>query len=360
MANYSRTYYVKKNIFFGAVNQVIGIVLPFVIRTVIVYRLGEDYLGLSGLFSSILQVFNMADMGFASAVTFRLYKPLAERDTDKVCALMGFYKRVYRLIGLGLLVVGLVLIPFVPYLIKDTPPDGINIYILYLMYLANTTISYLFFAYKNALLNASQRQDILSKIDGVITILRSLLQIVMLLAFSNYYLYVLCLPIFSLMLNGLTALVTNKVFPEYACSGDLPKSEISSIWTQVKGLMIGKVQGISRNAFDTIIVSAFLGLASAAIYSNYYHILSALISAVTIITNAMRGSVGNSVATESKEKNYQDFLRFNYYFAWLGAWCVICMLCLYQPFMLLWMGKTLVAPEGTMILFCIYDSIHCC
>lgn len=353
----SRTYYAKRNIIWGAVNQIVAIGAPFVVRTMLIYSLGAEFLGLNSVFASILQVFNMADMGFSSAITFSLYKPLARKDTQRICALMGFYRKVYKLIGLGLIIVGLGLMPFLPYLVKGSSPEGINIYILYLIYLANTSISYLFFAYKNALLSASQRQDILSNINTLVIILRAVTQLLMLILFSNYYLYVVCLPIFSLILNILVAIITNKMYPDYICTRDLPKEDIIAIITQVKGLLIGKVGVISRNSFDTIIISAFFGLIDAAIYSNYYYILSAVLCIVTIFTDSIRGSVGNSIAIESKDKNYDDFLRFNYYTAWIGSWCMICLLCLYQPFMYLWTKGELVASNYTMILFCIYFYI---
>ncbi len=352
-----RTDYVKRNFFWGSINQIAAIGAPFLVRTILIYKLGGEFLGLNSLFSSILQVFSMADMGFSSAITYYLYKPLAQRDVYRVCALMGFYKKAYRIIGCGLFVVGFLLMPFVPFLIKGDLPEGINVYLLYFLYLVNTVISYLFFAYKNVLLSASQRQDVLNNIDTIIVVMRSIVQILFLYFLSDYYLYVICLPIFTLISNIFVAVVTKKIYPEYICTQNLSHKDIYSIITQVKGLLIGKIATISRNSFDTIIISIFLGLVEAGIYSNYYYVFSSVLRLITLITESMRGSVGNSIAIESKDKNYQDFIRFNYYIAWIGSWCTICLLCLYQPFMRLWTKDELIAPNRTMILFCIYFYI---
>lgn len=352
-----RTYYVKRNIMFGALNQAVGLGIPFLVRTVLIDRLGGEYLGLNSLFTSILQVFNMADLGFSSAVTYRLYKPLAQNDGAFVCALMGFYRKVYKIIGTVILAVGLMLMPFLPFFIKGSPPDGIRIHFLYLMYLINTSVSYLFFAYKAALLEASQRQDILSNLNSAVTTVRAIAQIFMLAVPGSYYLYVACLPVFGIAYNLLVAFATDKLYPGYVCRGQLSKEETTAIYTQVKGLMIGKVGVISRNSFDTVIISSFYGLVDAAVYSNYYYILLAVLGIVTVITNAMRGSVGNSIAVETKEKNYNDFIKFNYFAAWLGSWCTVCLFCLYQPFMQLWVKEKLMAPDYTMFLFCVYFYI---
>ena len=142
----SRTYNAKRNIIFGLINRIIQLCLPFVIRTILIKNLGADYLGLDSLFVSILEVLNMAELGFSSAIIFSLYKPLAEKDNETVCALLQLYKQIYRIIGFLIIVIGLLLMPFLPRLIKGTWPDNINIYLLYSIYLFTTAISYLVFA----------------------------------------------------------------------------------------------------------------------------------------------------------------------------------------------------------------------
>ena len=181
----------RRNIFWSYIDFAITIIFQFVSRTIIINVLGAQYLGLSSLFSSILQVLNMAELGFSGAVVYNLYKPIADNDVDTVCALLAFYRKVYRIVGCIIISVGLILTPFLPNLINGSCPEDINYYCLYLLYLANTGISYFLFAYKASLLNALQRMDLVKIAYCIINIGQCVFQILVLLLFGNYYLFVI-------------------------------------------------------------------------------------------------------------------------------------------------------------------------
>ena len=344
----------KRNIVFGFINKIVLIVLPFLMRTIILYRLGEQYLGLNSLFSSILQVLNLSELGFSSAIVYSLYKPIAENDTDRICALMGYFRKTYRRIGLFIGGVGLLLLPFLPSLIKGDCPDAVNVYVLYLIYLGNTMISYLFFAYKSALLTAHQRVDVISNIGTITQGGMVLLQSMILLVTGNYYLYILMMPLFTIVNNLLVSYQVKRLYPDYAGRGELAQEDIQSIRKQVYGLMINKVCVVTRNSFDSIVISATLGLTATAIYSNYYYIMTSILGIMTVICDGMLGGIGNSLVMESREKNYQDLKKINFPYMWLGGWCTICLACLYQPFMQLWAGPKMMFDNGTVLLFCLY------
>lgn len=355
--NESRMAHAKRNIVFGAINKIVVLVFPFIIRTIVIWKLDAEYLGLNSLFTSILQVFNMAELGFSSAIIYKMYKPIAENDESKVSALLALYKKVYHTIGIAIMSIGLALMPFLKYLIKGTCPNDVNIHILYLIFLSGTIISYLGVAYKSSLLSVAQRQDIISNVDTALMICKSVIQIVLLLVLKNYYAYIIWNPVFVLVNNIVVAFISKKMYPKYVCKGNLEKSEIREILTQIKGIVIGKFALVSRNSFDTITLSMFSGLVQVAIYSNYYYIYTAVLSFISVLVTAITAGIGNVIATETKEKNYEDFKKFNFYFAWIGAWCTVCLFCLYQPFMKLWVGNELMASFSTMILFCIYFYI---
>ncbi|MCI9128461.1 MAG: hypothetical protein HFG28_15115, partial [Eubacterium sp.] len=162
-----RTKNALRNMAFGALNRIVSIFFPFIVRTIFIKSIGEEYLGLNTLYSSILQVLNLMDLGFANAIIASMYKPIADKDTERICALTKLYRDIYKVIGIAILIVGLVITPYVEYFIKGTPPDKINIHILWLFYLVNTVVSYLLFAYKVSLLNAHQRNDITEKIGAL-------------------------------------------------------------------------------------------------------------------------------------------------------------------------------------------------
>ncbi len=349
-----RTKNATRNIFWGLINKSITLLLPFVLRTIMLKVMGSDYLGLNNIFTSILQVLNLAELGFSSAVVFSMYKPIAEDDKPTICALMNFYKTVYRVIGIVVLVVGIILLPFIRFLIKGPTPPDVNLYILYLIYLVNTALSYFLFAYKSALLNAHQREDIHSNINSIVFIVQYGLQIAAIILFKNYYIFILIQPLFTVASNIITAVITKRYYPEYICKGHLDKEIISQIKHQVGGLMIQKLCITTRNSLDSIIISAFLGLTSVTIYNNYFYIISSLHAVLGIILNSLRAGVGNSITVESIEKNHNDMHKFMFIYAWIAGWCTICLACIYQDFMVLWAGEELLFPVYMMIAFCVY------
>ena len=344
----------KKNIICGFVNKIISLLMPFIARTLIIKNLGSDYLGLSGLFTSILTVLNLTELGFSSAIVFSMYKPIAENNISEVCALLNYYKTVYRKIGLAILGIGIILIPFLPYLINGECPQDINLTVLYSIYLANIVISYFLFAYYTSLISALQRNDIISNIGSVVNVTLYLLQIVVLISIKNFYLYTLIIPTMTAFTNIITYVFAKRLAPQYVCKGKIESNKKKDIHKRVQGLMITKLQMISRNAFDSIFISAFLGLTMSAIYSNYYYIMTAVAGFITIFTTSLTAGIGNSVAIESVEKNYSDMNKFNFVYMWISGWCTVCLLCLYQSFMKIWVGTELMFSFSVVILFSVY------
>ena len=206
----SRTKNTKRNIFWGVINKLITLVLPFLTRTVMIRTLGAEYLGLNSLFSSILQVLNLTELGFSSAIVYSMYRPIAENDKDSICALLNAFRKIYKIIGVAILAAGLSLLPFLPHLIHGSAPKDINIYYVYLVYLSNTAISYLLYAYKTALPNAFQRVDVISNITSITLGGMYILQIVILIGIKQYYPYIIILPICTVVNNIITSNYVDK------------------------------------------------------------------------------------------------------------------------------------------------------
>lgn len=345
---------VSKNIISGIIRKTISIILPFAIRTAIIYCLGAEYLGLNSLFTSILTVLNLTELGFSNAIVFCMYKPLAEHDVNKVCSLLNYFRRIYFFMGILILSMGLIVTPFITSFISGTWPSDINVYILFLIYLANTVVSYFFFAYKGVLLNAAQRIDVYNWIQTVIFLLQYLIQFLILVVLRNYYLYVIITPCCTIVCNVITLLYANKMFPEYQCRGEIGRTEKKVIAEKMKGLMIYKLSEVSRNSFDSVVISTFMGLTAVAIYNNYFYIFSAVYSILVAINQGVQAGVGNELVVFSKEYNCQKMRKMNFCVMWLVSWCTICMLVLYQPFVKLWVGKNMALSVGNMVLFVIY------
>lgn len=351
----NRTKNTLNNIAFGFIHKTIALLFPFITRTVLIYHLGTEYLGLSSVFSSVLQVLNLAEFGFGNAIVFCLYRPIAEQNNDLVCLYLEMLRKVYRYIGLIIMAVGVLLIPVLPFFIKNQIlPDGSNLYICYSFFLFDSSISYLLYGYKVVLPQAMQRLDLLNKIDIGIVAGKSLFQIGVILAFKSYYVFLLIAPVFTIVRNLMISWLIDQRYPQYKPSGVLPANRRKELLTIVKGIAIGKICIASRNGIDGICLSAFLGLKVAAIYNNYYYLMNAVVAVSMIFCTSVMSGVGNSIVTESKEKNYTVMKRLEFVYMTMAGWASICLLCLYQPFMKLWMGNERMLGMPEVILFVIY------
>lgn len=345
----TRTHNSMRNIVFGLLNRMVSIFFPFIVRTIFIKFLGESYLGLSSLFSSILQVLNLADLGFASAIVASMYKPISDGNVSKVSALLNLYRRIYRIIGVAILLLGCLLTPFVGKLINGEPPEDINIYIIWILYLSNTVVSYLLFAYKVSLINAHQRSDISEKIGTLCRIFISILQIVTIILFKNIYLYVFLIILNSVIYNLWCSRECDKRFPQYRCYGKLDIENKRKITKNVSALALQKIGNTVSTSLDSIVISAFLGLTAVAIYGNYYYIVTSIAIFIGLIYSSITASIGNSIAIETSGKNYADFKKIFFLTIWITGWCCVCLACLFQDFMIVWMGENLMFGMGTVL-----------
>lgn len=354
MATINRTKNATRNIFWGVIEKIAGVLLPFLTRTVMIKKLGVDYLGLNSLFTSILQVLSISELGIGTAIVFSMYKPIAEDDENLLCALLNVYRKMYYAIGTIILIIGALIIPILPHLISGEYPKDINIYALYLIYLGNTVLGYYLFSYKQALFSAYQRNDLISKRTAMISIFSNTMQIFLLVSTHNYYAYAFIIPIATILTNVANAILASRLFPRIKCKGNIPQPMRENIKKRIIGLVSFKIYNVVFISVDTIIISSFLGLTPLAIYNNYFYIRNAIVGFLTILTASITAGIGNKMVTNSKEDNYKDFKKFTFANGWICSWCAVCMFCLYQHFMLCWVGKELLFPFCTMTLMVLY------
>lgn len=347
----------SRNIVFGSVLKLYQIIGPFIIRTAMIRFLGIEYLGLNSLFTSILQVLNLAELGVGSALVFSMYKPIAEDDGEKIRALMRLYKIYYRIIGIVVLALGLILLPFIPNLISQGVPKNINVYVLYVLNLLATVVSYWLFAYQNCLLTAHQRTDITSKVNIFMISIQYVLQIVILWRMKNYYLYVIVTILIQAATNIVIACVVSKQYPQYKAEGELDKKLVKDINSKVKDLFTSKLGSVILNSADSIVISAFLGLTPLAVYNNYYYIITALNGFILTFFNSCTAGIGNSLLIESMDKNYGDFKKITFLTCAILNFCVCCLVSLFQPFMEIWVGSEYLLQFGLVVCFCVYFYI---
>lgn len=351
---FERTQNATKNIIAGVSLKLYQIIVPFLMRTVMIYTLGIQYLGLNTLFSSVLQVLNLAELGVGSAMVYSMYRPIVENDRKKICALLQLYRLYYRIIGCAILVIGLAILPFIPNLVKGDVPDGINLYVLYLLNLLATVCTYLLYAYKSSLFMAHQRNDVISKVTFAVNTVQYLVQAALLLLFKNYYAYLIVSLVCGIAVNLVVALCASKTYPFYRPEGRLPSDEIRAINRKVRDLFTSKVGSVIVDSADTIVISAFLGLTVLAVYQNYFYILSSIAGFIAIIFTSCSAGIGNSLIVETEAKNFHDLKKFTFIIMWISGFCTAAMLCLYQPFMEIWVGSEYCLDYSIVICLGVY------
>lgn len=324
MQNRSRTEYSILNILTGVGGYLMNTVLGFICRMVFVKSLSADYLGVNGLFTNILTMLSLAELGVGSAIVYALYKPLAENDEEKIASLMQLYSKAYQMIGTLIAIAGLALMPFIDLIIQEQPNISESIYLLYIINLFNTASSY-FFSYRSSLLIAAQRNYIVGGISYAITILQSILQMFFLLKFRNYLGYLLIQTAGTFVYNILVSYIAGRQFPfiRKKNAKPLPKNEKKDLYSNIRDLMIYKVSSLLVNSTDNILITFFNGLTTTGIASNYTLLVNTLNSLLSQVFNGLTASIGNHNASESGEKRYQMFSFLNMMNFWIFGWAAL-------------------------------------
>lgn len=339
-----------QNIVTGLFGQVVLLVTGFVSRTVFIHVLGATYLGVSGLFSNILTVLSLAELGIGQAIIYSLYKPIADHNEEKICSLMALYAKVYRILFCVVLVLGLSILPFLQYIIKDI--DTIpHIRVIYVMYIINSASSYLF-AYKGAFVTACQKNYIINTIGFVANILTVAAQIAALLLFGNYLVYLGVQIGMGILQNVFVYVYTNKLFPFLKEKNPRPldAEEKEKIRKNVGALLLYKIGTIALNSTDNIIISAFIGIVTVGKYSNYLLLSTSVNAFLSTIFSNLTASIGNLNAQDDEKRKYFLFKTIHLATFWLYALCSVCLYVCMTPFIQLWLGDDYVLSNGISLI----------
>lgn len=339
-----------KNAFWSYFSMGVSFVLQFISRTVFIYFLGEGYLGINGLFSNVLGVLSFAELGIGTAINFSLYKPVAEHDVEKIKSYMYYYKWAYRAIALIVCVLGIVLIPFLDILVTDPGNVG-NITVYYCIYVFNTVTSY-FVSYKYSLVNAEQKNYIYTNVNLNYYCRCSNNQIISLVIWKNFLVYLLVAAGFGVFQKIFVSIYFDKLYPYLRDKNvkKLSKDEKNTLVSKVKALVVHKIGDVSVHQTDNIIVSAFVSTKMVGLLSNYNLIISTVSSCINILFNSVTGSLGNMVATETKEYQYQIFKKYRFVGFWFYGFTAIALSILMSPFITLWIGDSMVVDTLTINL----------
>ena len=346
MNNKTRTANSIQNIIVALTCQVLGSLLGFVTKTIFLNLLGDTYNGMLGFFANIVSLLSLAELGLGTAIVFALYKPIADNDMVRLQSLMGFYKKVYTYIAGIVLGLGILVMPFLPLLMKGVK-DNNYIYLYYFIYLMGTVTSYLFI-YKSALLNADQRNRIVRLVNMIFTILRNLIEIGVLLLTHNFIAY-LCVQLCCILLNNFTiSAIANKLYPWLKGKAEiLPKEDAKKIFLDVKSMLVYKIGGVVLYNTDNILITLIVGVIAVGYYSNYMMFVSLVMTALELIFSAITGSIGNLNANIDVKHSKRIYEIINLISFWLHAFFAISLFILLDDVVLWWIGEERVL--GTVV-----------
>lgn len=347
-----------KNIIGSMASNIITIIIGLIAQALFIKILGSEYLGLNGLFSNIITMLGIVELGVGNAIIYNLYKPIAENNLEKIKSLMKFYKKSYMIIAFVVAIIGIAIIPILPFFVEDVSVN-INIIIVYLLFLADVVCSYLL-SYKRSILYANQKNYIINIIHIIYTILLNTFQILVLYLTRNYYYYLVIKIFMRIFENSIISIIADRKYPFINNSADnLDKETEKDIFTKVKALFFHKIGSFAVLGTDNIIISKYLGLITVGLYSNYYLIINAIQTVFGQIIISFTASIGNMLVTESKQKCYDVFKKIRFFNFWLATFASCSVLIIMDSFISIWIGDEYILPLLVLevLVFNLYQKL---
>lgn len=348
MKNDSRTRNSVINISVSVIYQFMNTIVSFILRTVFIKMLSAEYLGINGLFTNILSVLSLAELGVGNAIIYSMYKPLKENDKTKLSALITYYRKLYARIGIIILALGLSLVPFLKNILNlENEIPYITLY--YILFLINTVSSY-FMIYKTSIVTADQKDYILKKINIVFIFLKLILQLIALVIVKSYLMYLTIQIILSILMNYIMSKKAEKMYSFIKDKKDIADEEKNSIWNNIRAMFTYQVGGVILNNTDNIIISIIVGTVIVGVYSNYSMLISTVSTFASLIFTSMISSIGNfNVESGNQEKGFLfEILEMISY--WIYGFSSVCFIILTQDFIQLWIGREYLLSDLTLYI----------
>lgn len=344
-----------KNMIGSISSNIVTIIVGLIAQALFIKILGIEYLGLNGLFSNIISMLGIVELGIGNAIIYNMYKPIAEKNVEKIKSLMEFYKKSYHLIAFLVLIIGLILVPFLRFIVDfNSVTVSINVYSVYFLFLIDIICSY-FLSYKRSILYANQKNYLINYVHIGYTIVMNALQLIILFITKNYYLYLVIKIIMRIIENLIITKIANQLYSYLNDQNIKPldKETEKDIFKKIKALFFHKIGGFIVLGTDNIIISKYLGLVTVGLYSNYYMIINAVQTIFSQVIQSTTASIGNLLVTESKEKQYEVFTKMRFLNFWLSCFSSIAVLVIIQSFITIWIGKEYLLSMYVLIILVI-------
>lgn len=354
----SRTEYSVMNTTVALITQTTAILMGFFTRVVFTRMLSEGYVGINGLFTDILNILSLSELGVGAAITYALYLPIAKRDIKKQQILMRMFRNFYRFTALFVLICGVCLIPFLNVLMKDRP-DVDHLILIYLLYLTNSVVSYLLI-YKKILVDAHQMNYITTLYHNGSLIIQDIFQIIVLLLTRNFILFLIIAVICTIGGNFFMSRKADTLFPylKVSCHEKLNENERHDIIKNVKAMLMHKIGYVIVSNTDNLLISSFVGVVTAGIYSNYFLLIGSIRQILEQAIQGVSASVGNLEAMQEKERFSEIFDKLFFIGYCLFGVAGICLYELLNPFVEISFGKKYLFARNIVLILCINFFIN--
>lgn len=351
MNSSSRSRNSIRNAIIGIICQFVILLSSFISRTIFINQLGAEYLGINGLFTNILTVLSLTELGIGNILLYSLYKPIYEKDFEKISIILNYFKKLYYWIATGIFFLGILIVPSLKYIAMTSTINYHELFLYYSLFLINSVISY-FIVHKTILINADQRIYIVQTVNTATLLVRDICQIIILLFTGSYFLYLIIQIITTISNNIIINFVANKMYPYVLAKSNKLITEFTDkveIIKNIKAVFIYRVGVILMNYTDNILISIILGTIVVGYYTNYFLIISSIMSFINILIQSLYSSIGNRNASQDRDSSYSLFRFLVLLFHWIAAISSACILITINDFITIWIGEQYVLSIDVLI-----------
>lgn len=345
-----------KNGAVAMLSQLVIIITGFILRAYFINALGQEYLGLNGLFVDILSILSVTELGIGSAITFSMYKPIYENDIETVTGLMNLYRKAYRIIGTIIFGASILILPFIQIFIKDYTLDLNYIRFIFMMFSVNTVLSY-YLGYSRIILFAKQKNYIVLLIDFIFKIILTTSQIFVLIYTKDFILYLSLTIGYTIVSNLIVRHISFKQNPFLHDTKTKVSIEMrKKIFNSIKYLSISSIISVGVFGTDRLIISSLIGITILGVYSNYSMIIQQVQTLFVSFLNGVVASLGNLIA-EGNSKKIQD-IYYIYHFSYflIASFTSIALYVLLTPFIVdIWLNVEYIMSD-VIVAIIVFNS----
>jgi len=346
----SRTKKSIRNIIISVAMLLISFIINFIYRRLFVEVFDVQYLGVTSIFTNVTSLLSLAELGFGAAVMYALYRPMLTNDTCMVAQIIKYFKKIYYIIASVVMVMGLLIIPLLPYIIKDMPNLTPNVYIMYIFYLTGTVLSY-FNAYKTTLLQSDQKEYIVKIVVTIVSIGTKVLIILLLLFIKSFYVVLVIENSVNIITNAVLTLIINKRYPFLKQKTEkISLNMRKSIKKYTASMFTHKLGGVILSITDILLISIFFGATSNGYYANYLLVTTSINSVINVFYSGMQASLGQCVAENNQEKTFELFKIINLLCVWIAFFTTAGILFVSKSFVILWLGQEYVVDNFLLLM----------